>query len=56
MATKNDVTGDTIQTRTLSKQGRDNWDNIFGKKDSKERQQDDGVDSKQISDDAVTEK
>lgn len=32
MASKNDITGDTIQSKTLSKQGRDNWDNIFGKK------------------------
>jgi len=32
MATKNDITGDAIQSKTLSKQGRDNWDNIFGKK------------------------
>lgn len=53
MATKNDVTGDTIQTRTLSKQGRDNWDNIFGNANDKE--EDDTVDSKQIGNDAVTE-
>lgn len=33
MASKNDITGDTIQSKTLSKQGRDNWDKIFGKKE-----------------------
>ena len=32
MATKNDITGDSIQSKALSKQGRDNWDTIFGKK------------------------
>lgn len=31
MATKNDITGDAIRSKSLSKQGRDNWDNIFGK-------------------------
>jgi hypothetical protein len=35
MVSKNDITGDKIQSKTLSKQGRDNWDNIFGKKDKK---------------------
>jgi len=33
MATKNDVTGDTIQSRTNSKQYAENWSKIFGKKD-----------------------
>lgn len=33
MATKNDITGDKIQTKgTLSKQGQENWDKIFRKK------------------------
>jgi|TARA_B110000908_G_C10245253_1_gene448426 hypothetical protein len=32
MATKNDITGDSIRSKALSKQGRDNWDTIFGKK------------------------
>lgn len=32
MATTNDITGDSISSKTLSEQGRDNWDNIFGKK------------------------
>ena len=31
MVSKNDITGDAIQSKTLSKQGRDNWDKIFGK-------------------------
>jgi predicted thioredoxin/glutaredoxin len=34
MAAKNDITGDLIKSKSLSKQGRDNWDNIF-KKDKK---------------------
>jgi hypothetical protein len=29
MATKNDITGDSISSKILSKEGRDNWDNIF---------------------------
>jgi len=32
MSSNNDITGDVIQSRSLSKQGRDNWDNIFGVK------------------------
>ena len=31
MATRNDITGDTIQTKTSSQAYRDNWDAIFGK-------------------------
>ena len=29
MSTKNDITGDAIASKILSKEGRDNWDNIF---------------------------
>jgi hypothetical protein len=29
MSTKNDITGDLIASKTLSKAGRANWDNIF---------------------------
>lgn len=32
MATRNDITGDKLISRTLSKEGEDNWDRIFGKK------------------------
>lgn len=35
MAAKNDITGDAIQSRILSTEGRDNWDRIFGKKEKK---------------------
>lgn len=35
MATKNDVTGDTIQSKMPSKAYTDNWDAIFGKKKEK---------------------
>ena len=30
MATRNDITGDSIQTKTSSQAYRDNWDAIFG--------------------------
>lgn len=33
MATKNDITGDSIKTRGPSKAYEDNYDRIFGKKD-----------------------
>lgn len=37
MASKNDITGDTIQTKgTLSKEAEEQWDIIFGKKIPKE--------------------
>ena len=32
MATRNDVTGDALISRRLSKEGEDNFDKIFGKK------------------------
>jgi hypothetical protein len=32
MATRNDVTGDALISRTLTKEGEDNFDKIFGKK------------------------
>ena len=38
MAAKNDITGDAIQSKALSPQGRANWDNIFGKKNAYEWQ------------------
>lgn len=31
MATRNSITGDEIKSKALSKNGRDNWDNIFKK-------------------------
>lgn len=34
MTTKNDITGDSIRSRSSSQLYRDNWDRIFGKKDS----------------------
>ena len=33
MAAKNDITGDTIQTKASSSAYRDNWESIFGKKE-----------------------
>ena len=32
MATKNDITGDTIQSRTTNKAYEEGWDRIFGNK------------------------
>jgi hypothetical protein len=32
VATKNDVTGDSLVSKPLSKDGEENWDRIFGKK------------------------
>ena len=32
MATRNEHTGDALISRTLSKEGEDNFDKIFGKK------------------------
>jgi hypothetical protein len=32
MAATNDITGDSIQSRILSSDGRNNWDTIFRKK------------------------
>ena len=32
MATCNDITGEEIKSRVLSKQGKENWDKIFNKK------------------------
>jgi hypothetical protein len=40
VATKNDITGDSIKSKGLSQQGRDNWDRIFGKKNQRHKQQD----------------
>ena len=34
MATKNNITGDEIKSKALSAQGRENWDKIFGKKNT----------------------
>jgi hypothetical protein len=39
MATKNDVTGDSIQTKLNSNLYRDNYDKIFGKKKKKKNGQ-----------------
>ena len=34
MPAKNDITGDEIKSKGLSKQGRDNWDRIFKKQNA----------------------
>lgn len=38
MATKNDVTGDAIQTKLASDLYRQNWEKIFGKKKKKKKE------------------
>ena len=40
MATKNDVTGDTLKSRVSNKNYNDGWDRIFGNKNQKEKHQD----------------
>jgi len=35
MVAKNDITGDSIRSKSLSDKGRDNWDRIFGGKNDK---------------------
>jgi hypothetical protein len=40
MATKNDMTGDTLISRVSNKNYNDGGDRIFGKKSQKEKQQD----------------
>lgn len=32
MASQNDITGARLVSKTLSKEGQDNWDRIFGKR------------------------
>lgn len=36
MVAKNDVTGDSIRSKVPSKEYKDNYDKIFGKKEDKE--------------------
>lgn len=35
MATKNDITGDSLKSKPASQKYRDNWERIFGKKKRK---------------------
>lgn len=48
MVAKNDITGDSIRSKSLSDKGRDNWDRIFGGKNDK-------VEEKKKTDDGGTE-
>lgn len=45
MATKNDITGDSIQTRGVSDKYRDNYDLIFRKKKKEENENNESSDS-----------
>lgn len=40
MPAKNDITGDSITTKSTSDAYRDNWDKIFSKKKKEEKQVD----------------
>jgi hypothetical protein len=40
MAARNDITGDSITSKTTSEKYRDNWDAIFAKKEKKEEDKD----------------
>ena len=40
MTTRNPITGDKIKTKPTSARFRDNFDNIFGKKEDKKDEQD----------------
>jgi hypothetical protein len=42
VTTRNDITGDSIRTRVPSQQYKDNWDRIFGKKDTNEQASQEG--------------
>lgn len=42
MASKNDITGDEIKSKSTTKQYEDNWERIFGKKDKKQENYTDG--------------
>ena len=48
MATKNDITGDSIQTRGTSEAYRSNYDLIFGKKNKKVKEDEDDKVSVQV--------
>lgn len=55
MATKNDITGDSIKTRGPSKAYEDNYDRIFGKKEPMDYV-DGWPNDKQFSDEKVCKK
>lgn len=44
MATRNDITGDALISKTNSKEYEDNWDRIFGKKKKEETFDEDRID------------
>lgn len=52
MTTRNDITGDAIQTKQSSDAYRSGWDRIFGKKNANAQQEskDDEIDSKPAED------
>ena len=43
---KNDITGDNLISRVLSKQGEENWDKIFGKKETDDKEKEDNDERK----------
>lgn len=50
MATRNDITGDEIKSKSSTKAYEDNWERIFGKKDKKENYTDGHPNDKQFND------
>ena len=58
MASKNNITGDRLINKTLTKEGEENWDKIFGKKKLRVddahnlliEEDDDNTDAKRLTD------
>ena len=58
MASKNNITGDRLINKTLTKEGEENWDKIFGKKKLRVddahnlliEEDDDDIDAKRLTD------
>lgn len=46
MASKNDITGDSIKTKIPSEQYRNNYDLIFGKKKPEEKKENEKIQQK----------
>ena len=43
MVSRNNITGDRLINKRLSKEGEDNWDKIFGKKIKKQKMSNDDL-------------
>ena len=56
MVSRNDITGDAIQTKNVSDAYRDNYDLIFGKKEKKTIDEISALVSEETLDDTETDK